>query len=146
MRARYLVGADGLHSTVRAALGIRFPQHTYDTAFLSADVQLGNGPSSAQAHIHASRHGLLFMAPLSGDRWRLIISVRAPGGRRPAPPTLSQVQRHLDERAGQGATVVHLERAAGILLHHGLADAAGRAGRSWPATPPTCTDRPVAWA
>ncbi|MEV1005076.1 FAD-dependent monooxygenase [Nonomuraea sp. NPDC050202] len=129
VRARYLVGADGLRSTVRPALGIRFPQHTYDTAFLSADVQLDNGPSSAQAHIHPSRHGLLFMAPLSGDRWRLIISVPAPGGRRPTPPTLPQVQRYLDERGGQGVTVVCLDRAAGVLLHHGVADAFG-AGRA----------------
>ncbi|NJP94827.1 pentachlorophenol monooxygenase [Nonomuraea sp. FMUSA5-5] len=126
VRARCVAGADGLHSTVREQLGIGFPQHTYDTAFLTADVELTGGPDRALAHITPSRHGLLFMAPMPGGGWRLIISVRSPGGRRPQPPALSEVQAHLRRRGLPHATVTTVHKSAGVLLHHGLADDFGR--------------------
>ncbi|MEV4114780.1 FAD-dependent monooxygenase [Nonomuraea sp. NPDC049695] len=126
VRARCVAGADGLHSTVREELGIGFPQHTYDTAFLSADVDLTGGPTRALAHTMPSRHGLLFMAPMPGGGWRVIISVRSPGGRRPEPPALADVQAHLRRRGLPHATVTTVHKSAGVLLYHGFADDFGR--------------------
>ena len=40
VRARYLVGCDGAHSTVRKALGVSFAGMTYEEEFLLADVRL----------------------------------------------------------------------------------------------------------
>ena len=37
--ARYVVGADGAHSTVRDKIGVRFPGHTHDDHFLICDIR-----------------------------------------------------------------------------------------------------------
>ncbi|MGP3937435.1 FAD-dependent oxidoreductase [Nonomuraea sp. KM88] len=73
-----------------------------------------------------SRHGLLFLAPLPGGRWRLIISVRSPGGRRSDPPSRAEVQGHLRQRGLPRATITTVHKSAGVLLHHGIADDFGR--------------------
>src|SRR5262245_6020532 len=43
VRARYLVGADGMHSTVRGLAGIAFPGDSYGQSFSLADVHLSGG-------------------------------------------------------------------------------------------------------
>ncbi|MGW5696890.1 FAD-dependent oxidoreductase, partial [Streptomyces asiaticus] len=44
-RARYVVGADGAHSTVRDLLGADFPGKTVLTSVVLADVRLADGPA-----------------------------------------------------------------------------------------------------
>ena len=43
LRARYLVGCDGAHSTVRETLGMRFEGATYPQSFVLADVRMDWG-------------------------------------------------------------------------------------------------------
>jgi 2-polyprenyl-6-methoxyphenol hydroxylase-like FAD-dependent oxidoreductase len=50
-RCAYLVGADGAHSAVRHAAGIRFPGYTFDDRFLIADVR-AELPFTNQRHFH----------------------------------------------------------------------------------------------
>lgn len=78
VRAPYLVGADGLGSTVRSELGITLPIDTYDEAFLLGDVIINDAFHPEESHVFPSRHGLLFFCPTAattatcpiGSYWR----------------------------------------------------------------------------
>ncbi|MFI5982481.1 FAD-dependent monooxygenase [Streptomyces sp. NPDC051555] len=78
--ARYLVGCDGLHSTVRTAAGIGFPGEAPEQLFALADVRLKPGPRVA-AHedttFFLSEAGLLLLSPLAQGLHRLVAPVPA---------------------------------------------------------------------
>ena len=44
-RAKYLIGADGAHSTVRTLVGVDFPGKTILSSVVLADVKLAHGPT-----------------------------------------------------------------------------------------------------
>ena len=46
IRANYVVGCDGAHSTIRALVGIDFVGKQYETHILLADVALGASPAT----------------------------------------------------------------------------------------------------
>ncbi len=71
-RASYLVGADGVHSTVRSRLGIDFPGHSVLTSVMLADVRLGDPPEEP-LQLNANNAGLAFVAPF-GDGWYRVIA------------------------------------------------------------------------
>lgn len=123
VRTSYVVGADGLGSTVRRELGITLPAKTYDTAFLVGDVFIDGAFDPEQTHVFPSRHGLLFFGPTAGGPWRLIISV--PTAQRPAIPTREVMQRHVDERGPGGITIKEMTWASAFQVHHGLVDRFG---------------------
>ncbi len=67
VRAAFVVGTDGVRSTVREALGIPFPGETVIRAMILADVRMATPPPDAL--VAASRAGALgFVAPF-GDGW-----------------------------------------------------------------------------
>ncbi|MEU9005479.1 FAD-dependent monooxygenase [Streptomyces sp. NPDC048551] len=78
--ARYLVGCDGLHSTVRTAAGVAFPGEAPEQLFALADVRLKAGPEAA-AHedttFFLSEAGLLLLSPLAQGLHRLVAPVPA---------------------------------------------------------------------
>ncbi len=62
-RSRYVVGADGAHSTVRTLVGADFPGKTVLTSILLADVKLAHGPSGGGLTVGATRDVFGFLAP-----------------------------------------------------------------------------------
>ncbi|MFI9721415.1 FAD-dependent monooxygenase [Streptomyces sp. NPDC052396] len=74
LRARYAVGADGVHSAVRQALGIPFPGQAIISSVLLADVQLATDPGEVPA-IKAGAEGFGFIVPF-GDGWYRVIGWR----------------------------------------------------------------------
>jgi 2-polyprenyl-6-methoxyphenol hydroxylase-like FAD-dependent oxidoreductase len=67
--ASWLIGADGLHSNVRAAVGIGFPGHDHDGQWGVADVRFDNWPYAPD--LAAVIFDPLFMPiPIGGDTWR----------------------------------------------------------------------------
>ena len=72
-RARYLIGADGAHSTVRALLGVDFPGKTVLSSIVLADVRLAHGPTGGGLTLGSTRNEFAFLAPYDrheGDgRW-----------------------------------------------------------------------------
>jgi 2-polyprenyl-6-methoxyphenol hydroxylase-like FAD-dependent oxidoreductase len=65
--AKYLVGTDGAHSTVRSLIGVDFPGSEYDTHILLADVRLTDPPEDAMfARTNAA--GAVIVVPF-GDGW-----------------------------------------------------------------------------
>lgn len=62
-RARYVIGADGAHSTVRTLLGVDFPGKTVLTSLIIADVKLGHGPAGGGLVVGTTADVLGFLAP-----------------------------------------------------------------------------------
>ncbi len=62
-RARYVIGADGAHSTVRALVGADFPGKTVLSAVVLADVKLARPPAGSGLTVGSTREAFGFLAP-----------------------------------------------------------------------------------
>ena len=71
LRASYVVGADGVRSAVRAALGLPFPGHSVLRSVMLADVRLEEEPDALS--ISSNGEGLSFLVPF-GDGWYRVIA------------------------------------------------------------------------
>jgi 2-polyprenyl-6-methoxyphenol hydroxylase-like FAD-dependent oxidoreductase len=67
VRADYVVGCDGAHSTVRSQLGIDFVGKQYETHILLADVQLTEAPGETLTGV-TNEKGVVLLIPF-GDGW-----------------------------------------------------------------------------
>ncbi len=94
--ARWLIGCDGAHSTVRKALGLPFRGASREQDFALADVRLAWDRSEDEAHVFFSPDGVLAAIPMAwlgrgepgqGGWWRLIADRPGlvPGGDAPRP-------------------------------------------------------------
>ncbi|MEU6699531.1 FAD-dependent oxidoreductase [Pseudonocardia sp. NPDC046786] len=72
IRARYLVGADGHHSTVRAALGLGFPGRAVARSLVLADVRMDDPPPDVLT-ADGNADGFCFVVPY-GDGWFRVIA------------------------------------------------------------------------
>lgn len=61
--ARYVIGADGAHSTVRSLIGAGFPGKTLLSSLMLADVKLADGPSGEGLVVGTTADVLGFLAP-----------------------------------------------------------------------------------
>lgn len=121
VRARYVVGCDGMHSVVREQAGIGFTGARYPQSFVLADVHMDWPLSREEVQLFFSPGGLVVVAPLPGDRFRVV----ATRDDAPEHPDLDDVQALLDARgpAAERATVRELVWSSRFLVHHRLADA-----------------------
>jgi 2-polyprenyl-6-methoxyphenol hydroxylase-like FAD-dependent oxidoreductase len=71
-RARYLVGADGVHSMVREAVGLAFPGTPLLRRMMLADVKLTHPPPLGRLRGNGTRGSLAFLAPYGDEWWRVI--------------------------------------------------------------------------
>ena len=118
MRARYVVGADGVHSAVRDAAGIGFTSSTYGESFVLADVEMDWAPGRSEVSLTFGIAGLAVVAPLPGQHYRIVATVDDA----PMTPDVGFVQRLLDERAPGQARVTALAWSSRFRVHHGVAD------------------------
>jgi 2-polyprenyl-6-methoxyphenol hydroxylase-like FAD-dependent oxidoreductase len=126
IRARYIVGADGIHSTVREQAGIGFEGGVYDESFMLADVRLSGEAPVDEVILFWDKAGLTVVAPLPGGIHRIV----APVADAPEEPSAQYVQQILDERGpGTGRMVVtDVIWGSRFRIHHRVADTY-RAGR-----------------
>ena len=126
IRAGYLVGADGMHSTVREEAGIGFAGGEFAESFTLADVRVAGEAPSDEVILFYANEGLTVLAPLPGD----ILRVVAPTADTPQRPSPAFVQSLLDNRGfGFGRTVVtELIWGSRFRIHHRVANDY-RAGR-----------------
>jgi 2-polyprenyl-6-methoxyphenol hydroxylase-like FAD-dependent oxidoreductase len=120
VRASYVVGADGMHSTVREQAGIGFHGDKYEQSFVLADVRLtGEAPTDEVILFWASA-GLTVVAPLPNGAFRVV----APVDDAPEVPTAELVQQILDDRGyGVGRmTVTDVLWGSRFRIHHRVAD------------------------
>ncbi|WP_211269147.1 FAD-dependent monooxygenase [Saccharothrix syringae] len=71
-RADYLVGCDGVNSTVRAAVGVDFDGWNYDDSVIMGDCRLRN-PPSPPAYARITRRGMVAVFPFRDDTYRVIV-------------------------------------------------------------------------
>jgi 2-polyprenyl-6-methoxyphenol hydroxylase-like FAD-dependent oxidoreductase len=126
IRAAFVVGADGMHSTVREQAGIGFIGGEYAESFTLADVRLSGGVPDNEAVLYFSPAGLVVVAPLPGGIHRIVATVKDA----PPHPDLAFVQHLLDTRgpAAHRVTVHEVVWGSRFRIHHRVADSY-RAGR-----------------
>lgn len=120
IRARYLIGADGMHSLVRDQAGIGFTGGTYAESFTLADVRMSGGVPQNEVILYFSPAGLVVVAPLPDDMYRIVATV----DEAPHDPDVSFVQRLLDERGplAHPAVVEEVVWGSRFRVHHRIAD------------------------
>jgi 2-polyprenyl-6-methoxyphenol hydroxylase-like FAD-dependent oxidoreductase len=125
-RARYVVGADGMHSAVREQTGIPFSGGSYGESFVLADVRLSGGVPSDEVILYFSPAGLVVVAPLPDGVHRIVATV----DEAPEQPSVTYVQALLDARGPESDPLrVHeLLWGSRFRVHHRVADVY-RAGR-----------------
>jgi 2-polyprenyl-6-methoxyphenol hydroxylase-like FAD-dependent oxidoreductase len=79
LETRFLVGADGAHSTVRHEAGIGFAGAAYPQRFLLADLDIDWDLSHDEGHIWIGDDGLVATIPLPGERRYRVIVPLSPG-------------------------------------------------------------------
>lgn len=94
LRARFVVGCDGMHSAVRESTGIGFSGGSYGESFLLADVRLCGGVPTDEVILYFSPRGMAVVAPLPDGVHRIV----APVDDAPERPDARFVQALLDER------------------------------------------------
>jgi 2-polyprenyl-6-methoxyphenol hydroxylase-like FAD-dependent oxidoreductase len=126
IRARYVVGADGIHSTVREQADIGFEGGAYHESFTLADVRLRGEAPADEVILFWAKAGLTVVAPLPGNIFRIV----APVPDAPEEPSAEFIQQILDERGlGAGRMVVtEVIWGSRFRIHHRVADTY-RAGR-----------------
>jgi 2-polyprenyl-6-methoxyphenol hydroxylase-like FAD-dependent oxidoreductase len=111
VRARYLAGCDGAHSTVRERAGIPFAGDAYPQRFALADLEV-DGVEPGAVHAYLGATGPLFFFPLGEPAtWRMIAMRPAAGwpgrgtgtgtGTGQAEVTLDALQAIVDAATGQ---------------------------------------------
>jgi 2-polyprenyl-6-methoxyphenol hydroxylase-like FAD-dependent oxidoreductase len=121
LEARYVVGADGIHSLVRQTAGIGFTGESYEDSFVLADVDMQWDHGREEVMLFFSPAGLLVVAPLPGGRFRLVATLE----NAPEKPGLADVQALLDARGPTHgkARVTAVNWSSRFRLQHRVADA-----------------------
>ena len=124
--ARWLVGCDGMHSTVREQAGIPFEGAAYEQGFVLADVSMGWPLGREEVSLFYSPQGLVVVAPLPDDRFRIVATDAAA----PEHPSRDYVQALLDARGPSvdRARVHDVAWSSRFRIHHRIARTA-RSGR-----------------
>jgi 2-polyprenyl-6-methoxyphenol hydroxylase-like FAD-dependent oxidoreductase len=94
IKARWLIGCDGMHSTVRQQSGVSFVGAAYEQRFVLADVYMDWPLSRKEVTLFYSGDGLLVVAPLPDERFRIVAAVDDA----PELPSSDYVQSVLDRR------------------------------------------------
>ncbi|WP_237569446.1 FAD-dependent oxidoreductase [Mycolicibacterium lacusdiani] len=119
VRARYVVGADGMHSTVREQADIGFRGGCYEHSFVLADVRLTGDAPTDEVRLFWAAEGLTVVAPLPDGSFRIV----APVDDAPEQPSRAFIQTLLDARGPGGLAVTDVTWGSRFRIHHRVADA-----------------------
>ncbi|BCJ34232.1 pentachlorophenol monooxygenase [Actinocatenispora thailandica] len=122
LRARYVIGADGAHSTVRASVGQEFPGRTYPMQFVLADVPLRQAPTAAdEAAVVLSADGVTVLGLLPGGNHRIVATVE-PAAAVPERPDRSYLDQLLARRETGARLAAEPSWSSRFRVHHRVAD------------------------
>jgi 2-polyprenyl-6-methoxyphenol hydroxylase-like FAD-dependent oxidoreductase len=126
IRARYVVAADGMNSTIRELAGLRMPGNTLQISCSLVDVRVDGGLPVDEVALYFASAGLLVVAPLPDGSFRLVAEV--PDA--PEHPDLAYAQRLLADRGPRKShpTVTEVVWGSRFRIHERVADSY-RAGR-----------------
>ena len=119
VRARFVVGADGMHSTMRQATSIRFEGEAYGESFMLADVRMDWPLGPTEVSLCFSPEGLVVVAPLPDGSYRIVATMDDA----PESPSVDDVQKLLDLRGPRSspARVQEILWGSRFRVHHRLA-------------------------
>ena len=120
IKARYVVGADGMHSMIRAAAGIGFAGAPADHSFVLADVRMAWPLGADEVSFLFAPAGMLVVAPLPGGSFRIVAELEDA----PETPGVADIQRLLDARGPRtgGVRVQEVLWSSRFRINHRLAD------------------------
>jgi 2-polyprenyl-6-methoxyphenol hydroxylase-like FAD-dependent oxidoreductase len=118
--AQWLIGCDGMHSRVRQQSGIAFSGGEYEESFVLADVRMDWPLSRDEVTLFYSPKGLVVVAPLPDERFRIVATVEA------APEVLSLdfMQAVIDARGPttNPGRIRDVAWSSRFHIHHRVAD------------------------
>jgi 2-polyprenyl-6-methoxyphenol hydroxylase-like FAD-dependent oxidoreductase len=120
IHARYVVGADGMHSLVRETAGIGFSGASYEESFVLADVEMTWSHGRDEVMLFFSPAGLVVVAPLPTGTYRIVATLDSA----PEQPGIADVQALLDTRGPTHGVckVSRVHWSSRFRLHHRVAD------------------------
>jgi 2-polyprenyl-6-methoxyphenol hydroxylase-like FAD-dependent oxidoreductase len=120
VQARFVVGADGMHSVVRDAAKIAFDGARYSESFVLADVWMDWPLASQEVSLFFSPAGLVVVAPLPDGSYRIVATME----NAPERPSIADIQAILDARgpATVPARIGSLIWTSRFCVHHRLAE------------------------
>lgn len=118
IRARYVVGADGMHSAMRAVADIPFEGEAYGESFVLADVHM-DWALRDEVSLFFSPAGLIVVAPLPDGSFRIVATLDDA----PERLALAEIQALLDARGPtrDPARVTGIVWSSRFRVHHRLA-------------------------
>ncbi len=117
VRPDVVIGADGMHSTVREAVEIAFPGAGYEQSFILADVSMDWPVPRDTVSLTFAPEGLAVVAPLPDNRFRVVATADDP----PSQPSAVDIETLLQRRAGS-ADVGDVAWSGRFRVHHRLAE------------------------
>jgi 2-polyprenyl-6-methoxyphenol hydroxylase-like FAD-dependent oxidoreductase len=119
IKARYVVGADGMHSLVRQAAGISFDGEQYKESFILADVRMDWPLRQTEVSLFFSANGLVVVAPLPDGSYRVVATLADA----PEHPGVNDIQAIIDTRGPdvRHARVDEVIWSSRFRVHHRLA-------------------------
>jgi 2-polyprenyl-6-methoxyphenol hydroxylase-like FAD-dependent oxidoreductase len=126
MHARFLVGADGVHSVVRRRSGIAYEGRAAGESYSLADVRLTGGVPDDELVVYFSSAGHMVVLPLPGGIHRIVAHVHDA----PEHPSVEFLQKVIDARGpkAERANIREVVWGSRFLTRHALAGRY-RAGR-----------------
>jgi 2-polyprenyl-6-methoxyphenol hydroxylase-like FAD-dependent oxidoreductase len=126
IKAKYVVAADGMNSTIRELAGLRMPGNTLQLSCSLVDVRVDGGLPVDEVALYFASAGLLVVAPLPDGSFRLVAEVHDA----PEHPDLAYAQKLLAARGPRKAhpKVTEVVWGSRFRIHERVADAY-RAGR-----------------
>lgn len=119
VRAKWLIGCDGMHSLVRSQSGIPFAGGEYGQDFVLADVRMDWPLGQGEVTLFYAAAGLMVVAPLPEGHYRIVATVNEA----PENVTASFIQSIVDERGPtQRAGLTELAWSSRFHVHHRLAE------------------------
>ncbi len=95
MHSRFVVGCDGVHSTVRELARIAFLGNSYPGSALLCDVELRTEIKSAEARVHVHERGVVTMFAMNEGLRRVVVI--APGEHLPEYAEVDWLQERLTQ-------------------------------------------------
>lgn len=115
IKASFVVGCDGAHSSVRHVLNLPFEGAIYDASFMLADVTTNDALPGEEMQLCPSERGPVAVFPMSATRRRVVATCEHAEG---DAPTLDFVQRVMRERGPEGMEALSLNWSAYFRIHH----------------------------
>jgi 2-polyprenyl-6-methoxyphenol hydroxylase-like FAD-dependent oxidoreductase len=103
IRARYVLGCDGMYSRVREAAEIAFEGEAYPESFLLADVRMSWPLPPKQVQVFVSEGGVMVVAPMPHG-WHRVVATLDPA---PERPSAQDIEALLRRRGPSAPAPVH---------------------------------------